>query len=101
MPDCISERILDVSGRTGGIMKRSIISICIAILIAAALGACKTPSLDAASPGSPAVHAHEAEQDFAKERLEKSPRHQEWVKVKNGSREVQSFVVYPEVKEKA
>ena len=82
-------------------MKRSILSICIAILIAAALGACKTRSLDAASPSSPAVHAHEAEQDFAKERLEKSPRHQEWVKVKNGNREVNSFVVYPEVKKKA
>jgi carboxymethylenebutenolidase len=40
-------------------------------------------------------------QDWAKARLEKSPRHGEWVKVKNDKREVQSFVVYPEVKEKA
>ena len=40
-------------------------------------------------------------QDWAKERLAKSPRHQEWVKVKNGTREVSSFVVYPEVKKKA
>ncbi|HEY0454778.1 MAG TPA: dienelactone hydrolase family protein [Verrucomicrobiae bacterium] len=40
-------------------------------------------------------------QDWAKERLEKSPRHGEWVKVKNGSREVNSFIVYPEVKDKA
>jgi carboxymethylenebutenolidase len=40
-------------------------------------------------------------QDWAKARLEKSPRHGEWVKVKQGGREVQSFVVYPEVKEKA
>src|SRR5437764_9926771 len=40
-------------------------------------------------------------QDWAKARLEKSPRHGEWVKVKQGSREVQSFVVYPEVKDKA
>jgi carboxymethylenebutenolidase len=40
-------------------------------------------------------------QDWAKARLEKSPRHGEWVKVKNGSREVKSFVVYPEVKDKA
>ncbi|MGZ8847285.1 MAG: dienelactone hydrolase family protein, partial [Pyrinomonadaceae bacterium] len=31
----------------------------------------------------------------------KSSRHQEWVKVKNGTREVNSFVVYPEVKTKA
>ena len=40
-------------------------------------------------------------QDWAKARLAKSPRHQEWVKVKNGNREVNSFVVYPEVKNKA
>jgi carboxymethylenebutenolidase len=40
-------------------------------------------------------------QDPAKVRLEKSSRHQEWVKVKHGNREVQAFVVYPEVKDKA
>ncbi len=40
-------------------------------------------------------------QDWAKARLEKSPRHGEWVKVKHGDREVTSFVVYPEVKDKA
>ena len=40
-------------------------------------------------------------QEWAKARLAKSPRHQEWVKVKNGSREVSSFVVYPEVTNKA
>src|SRR2546429_3184973 len=43
----------------------------------------------------------EITQDWAKQRLAKSPRHQEWVKVKNGNREVNSFVVYPEVKKKA
>ena len=40
-------------------------------------------------------------QDWAKQRLAKSPRHQEWVKIKNGAREVNSFVVYPENKNKA
>jgi carboxymethylenebutenolidase len=40
-------------------------------------------------------------QDWAKERLEKSPRHLEWVKLKNGTREVNSFIAYPEVKDKA
>ena len=40
-------------------------------------------------------------QDWAKAKLEKSPRHGEWVKVKQGKREVESFVTYPEVKEKA
>src|SRR5947209_18420501 len=40
-------------------------------------------------------------QNWAKAKLDKSPRHGEWVKVKHGDREVNSFVVYPEVKEKA
>ena len=40
-------------------------------------------------------------QDWAKQSLEKSPRHQEWVKLKNGNRTVEAFVVYPEVKGKA
>src|SRR5579871_5621846 len=40
-------------------------------------------------------------QDWAKARLEKSPRHGEYVKVKHDGREVECFVVYPEVKNKA
>ncbi len=40
-------------------------------------------------------------QDWAKTKLEKSPRHLEWVKVKHGDREVNCFVAYPEVKDKA
>ncbi|WP_263349923.1 dienelactone hydrolase family protein [Acidicapsa acidisoli] len=40
-------------------------------------------------------------QDWAKQKLDKSPRHREWVTVKHGDRSVQAFVVYPEVKGKA
>jgi len=40
-------------------------------------------------------------QDWAKTILNKSPRHQEWVKVTYGSRTVSAFVVYPEVSHKA
>ena len=40
-------------------------------------------------------------QDWAKARLEKSPRHGEWVDVKNGARTVHCFIVYPEVKDPA
>lgn len=40
-------------------------------------------------------------QDWAKADLAKSPRHMEWVELKNGSRTVKAFVAYPEVKEKA
>jgi carboxymethylenebutenolidase len=40
-------------------------------------------------------------QDWAKARIDNSPRHHEWVKVKHGDREVNCFVTYPEVKDKA
>jgi carboxymethylenebutenolidase len=40
-------------------------------------------------------------QDWAKTRLEASPRHHEYVPLKHGNRTVQAFVVYPEVKDKA
>ena len=47
-----------------------------------------------------ALHAAVA-QDWAKKRLDASPRHQQWVTVKNGSRTVNVFVVYPERATKA
>ena len=46
-------------------------------------------------------------QEWAKQRLAKSPRHQEWVKIKykpaggKAEREVSAFIVYPEVKTRA
>ena len=46
-------------------------------------------------------------QDWARQRLAKSPRHQEWVKIKykpaggGAEREVSAFIVYPEVKNRA
>ena len=40
-------------------------------------------------------------QDWAKEQLNKSPRHSEWIDLKHGDRTVKAFVVYPEVKTKA
>ncbi|MCS7015440.1 MAG: dienelactone hydrolase family protein [Gemmatales bacterium] len=46
------------------------------------------------------VTVHAGAQEFARQRLEKSPRHQEWVEVKRGKRTVHCFVVYPEKKEK-
>jgi len=45
--------------------------------------------------------ANASAQDFAVQRLEKSPRHQEWVAVKHGERTVHAFLVFPEVKNKA
>ena len=40
-------------------------------------------------------------QDWARTQLEKSPRHREWVTVKHDGRSVQTFVVYPESKDKS
>jgi carboxymethylenebutenolidase len=45
----------------------------------------------------PALHA----QDWAKQKLEKSSRHREWVKVQHDGRSVDAYIVYPEVSRKA
>jgi carboxymethylenebutenolidase len=39
-------------------------------------------------------------QEWAKQNLEKSPRHGEWVQIKHDNRTVHAFVVYPETKQK-
>jgi carboxymethylenebutenolidase len=41
-----------------------------------------------------------AGQEWAKAKLEKSPRHREWVTVKHDGRSVETFVVYPESKDR-
>jgi carboxymethylenebutenolidase len=41
-----------------------------------------------------------AAQDWARQQLAKSPRHGEWVTVKHDGRAVETFVVYPESKDK-
>lgn len=40
-------------------------------------------------------------QDWARARLDKSPRHGEWLTIKHDGRSVETFVVYPESKAKA
>jgi len=47
-----------------------------------------------------AVAAAGSAQDWARAQLEKSPRHREWVTVKHDGRSVETFVAYPESKEK-
>jgi carboxymethylenebutenolidase len=42
----------------------------------------------------------QANPDPVKTRLESSPRHQEWIDISRGERELRCFVVYPEVKAK-
>jgi carboxymethylenebutenolidase len=48
-----------------------------------------------------AVACSASAQEWAKARFDKTPRHYEYVKVKNGAREVTAFITYPEVKHKA
>lgn len=40
-------------------------------------------------------------QDWAKPRLDKSPRHLEWITIKHGGRDLKCFIGFPEVKNKA
>jgi carboxymethylenebutenolidase len=53
------------------------------------------------APVADVANVPEVTQDWAKAQLAKSPRHREWVKVKYGNREVNSLVIFPEVKKKA
>lgn len=46
------------------------------------------------------VAAQEGSQSWARERIEKSPRHSEWVTLKHDGRNVDTLVVYPESKDK-
>lgn len=49
---------------------------------------------------SPVGSTRAGAQDWAAAKLEKSPRHREWVKVRHGNRVVDTLVVYPEAKDK-
>src|ERR1700740_1748033 len=51
-------------------------------------------------PGAQTIAAQEGSQPWARERIEKSPRHREWVTVKHDGRSVDTLVVYPESKDK-
>jgi carboxymethylenebutenolidase len=52
------------------------------------------------SLGAPGLSAQEWSQPWARERIDKSPRHSEWVTVKHDGRNVDTLVVYPESKDK-
>jgi carboxymethylenebutenolidase len=50
--------------------------------------------------GAQTVAAQEWSQPWARERIDNSPRHSEWVTVKHDARNVETLVVYPESKDK-
>jgi len=82
---------------TGGVISGSVTLVVMLLLL---VGCSSAQEMSAHHHSEPVVNP-ELVQDWAKTRLAKSPRHHEWVKVKNGNREVNCFVVYPEVKNKA
>ena len=70
-------------------MKRRAMTLCMMLLVALGI-----------SLGAQCAAAQAWSQPWAVERLEKSPRHHEWVTVKHGGRSVELFIAYPESKEK-
>jgi len=46
------------------------------------------------------MHSEMSSEDNSLDRLNSSPRHQEWVEVKNGDKTIHTFVVYPETTDK-
>jgi carboxymethylenebutenolidase len=70
-------------------MKRRTMTLCLMLLVAAGI-----------LLGAQSAAAQAWSQPWALERLEKSPRHHEWVTVKHGGRSVELFIAYPESKEK-
>src|SRR5205823_2095212 len=76
---------------------RAIIVVAVGLLFGAiGIAAAQDMSHHHMDMGADPTAESEITQDWAKAKLAKSPRHHEWVKVKNGDREVNSFIVYPE-----
>jgi len=80
----------------------NLFSVALMLIVATGFYATRTQEMNHHHVENAAIDMYsELVQDWAKERLAKSPRHREWVKIKSGNREVNSFVVYPEVSKKA
>lgn len=82
-------------------MRKAMMIVTVLVLLLASIPGLAQSSAAAHDQHTEHMAFNAVEQDWAKQRADKSPRHQEWVKVKNGDRFVNSFIVYPEVKGKA
>lgn len=73
--------------------------------LALALTACNNNTADVAmddhSMHSDSEHSMAMSEESSLDRLNNSPRHQEWVEVQNGDKTIHTFVVYPEVADNA
>jgi carboxymethylenebutenolidase len=81
-------------------MKKSLVTAALLLLITSVACAQETTATHA-DHQMPASAPSSISQEWAKQRVDHSPRHHEWVNLKNGTRTVSAFVVYPEVKGKA
>ena len=82
-------------------MKKPISLLTLLLFLSVTACGQRTSNMNHDHAASPSPSDAAETQEWAKARLAKSPRHQEWVKVKNGARDVSSFVVYPESKNKS
>src|SRR4051794_26457239 len=83
-------------------MKRLLLTIAALLLTVAACAQDGTnPHSEHAMTATATAANTSVSQDWAKKKVDASPRHHEWVNVKSGTRTVSAFVVYPEVKKKA
>ena len=81
-------------------MKKPLVTAALFLLIPSLACAQETPAAHT-DHQMPASAPSSVSQDWAKKKVDASPRHHEWVNLKNGTRTVSAFVVYPEVKAKA
>jgi carboxymethylenebutenolidase len=81
-------------------MKRLLLTITASLLAVTAFAQDPHAEHQMATMAAPAANTS-VSQDWAKKKVDASPRHHEWVNLKSGTRTVSAFVVYPEVKAKA
>ncbi len=81
-------------------MKNLLITLTLTLLLLIVVPACAQEATSTHAEHAAAAPAS-VSQDWARQKVDKSPRHHEWVNVKSGNRVVSAFVVYPEVKSKA
>jgi carboxymethylenebutenolidase len=81
-------------------MKTALITLTALLLIAIPLCAQQQPANPHAEHQNASAPAS-VSQDWARQQVDKSPRHHEWVNLKSGTRVVSAFVAYPEVKTRA
>ena len=82
-------------------MRRLLILLAFVLISVPACAQKSNSNMDHANMDHGNMAANDSGQDWAKQRLNKTPRHTDWVQIKSGSRTINTLIVYPEVKNKA